>query len=122
MPDSSRGVRCAWGASGTASSSGEFRGPQLPLSRSSFPLQDRFSGRQHVIGARLPQPLLIDVARRSLLCGLQVRRCYCQAYEWLFRPAFPGLDHGVHIGHGVTEISHLRFLGVCSQGLGQVDI
>ena len=60
-------------------------------------MQDRFSGRQHLISARFPQPLLIDVARRSLLWGLQVRRCHRQAYEWLFRPAFPGLDHGVHI-------------------------
>ena len=53
-----------------ASISGEFRGPQLPLSRSSFPVQDRFGGGQHLIGARLSQPLLMDFARRSLLCSL----------------------------------------------------
>ena len=74
-----------------------------------------------MIGARFPQPLLIDVARRSLLWGLQVRRCHRQAYEWLFRPAFPGLDHGVHIGHGVAEIGHLNSLGTGPQCFGQAD-
>ena len=62
-------------------------------------MQDRFSGRQHVIGARLPQPLLIDVARRSLLCGLQVRRCHRQAHEWLFRPEQPFVSLAVAPPH-----------------------
>ena len=98
----------------------EFRGGQPPSRRSSLPGQQGF-GAGSAPDQRLPpaKPLFIDPARRCLFRGMQMRRRHRQAHEPLFRPAFPGLDHGVHIGHGVAEIGHLCLFALAPAALAR---